>query len=439
MKKHEKTIGPKLIYISLAITFVLWLFVPGKIALIFTEPWTALNQIAALLGTVLFSWTMLLATRLKFLEDWFGGLDKVYIWHKYTGQYGAALILLHPLGLAFHNSKKFIKWFIPTGRSIPVDLGVVAFWIFAYIVALTLLFRQLRLKYHVWKWLHVLLTFAFIIAFVHVSLIGSDLAVFLPLRIWIKFFTIVGVFSGLYKFLFYKFLAPHYTYEVTQVKKLGNVYDIRLKPVGEKMQYIPGQFSFVRFKSKNISSEEHPFCMAALPEDPELRYVIKELGDFTSTLHKLQPGDKAVIYGPYGRISKKYFDEPQKDAVFIAGGVGIAPFLAMSRTAPRFPNRNLYLYWCTRYANEAVFDNELRQLAQKYPNFYYKNHTSREGNSGKGAGHITAQHILADIRNPQNTLFFMCAPVPMMKDLHKQLLQAGIPRQNLIWEDFEML
>ena len=431
---HKNPIGPKLIYASLIITAILWLLSPGKIALIFSEPFTALNQIAALLGTVLLSWTMLLATRLQFLEDWFGGLDKVYIWHKYTGQYGAALILLHPLGLALHNTKKFIKWFIPTGKSLSVDLGVIAFWIFAYIVTITLLFRRLKLKYHIWKWLHILLTFAFIIAFVHISLIGSDLAVFTPLRIWIKLFTIIGVFAGIYKLILYKYLAPHYEYEVTQVKKLGNIYDIRLKPLGEKMNYIPGQFSFVRFKSKNVSGEEHPFCMAALPQDPELRYVIKELGDFTSTLYKLKPGDRAIIYGPYGRISQRYFAEPQKDAVFIAGGVGIAPFLAMSRTASEFPNRNIYLYWCTRYAKEAVFDEELRQLAKQYPNFYYKNHKSREGD-----GHITAAHILKDIRNPKNTLFFMCAPVPMMKDLNKQLLQAGVPKENLIWEDFEML
>lgn len=427
-------IGPILIYGSLLITFILWLLVPGKITYIQVEPIKALNQIAALLGTVLLAWTMILATRANFLEDWFNGLDKVYLWHKYTGQYGGALILLHPIMLALHKPDRFIKWFIPTGRNIALDIGVIAFWIFVYIITITLLFKYLRLKYHQWKWLHKILDIAFLLAFIHISLIGSDLALFLPLKLWIKALTLIGVVAGFYKLFLYKYLARHYEYEIVKIERHDKTYNLLLKPLKDKVRYIPGQFSFVRFVSKNVSDEEHPFCIASAPNDKYLRYVIKELGDFTSTLHKLRPKDKAIIYAPYGRISTKYFAFPDTDAVFIAGGVGIAPFLALSRTAPSYPNRHLYLYWCTRYAKEAVFNDELKEYEKKNPNFTYKNHKSREGQ-----GHITAKHILYDIRNPKNTLFFMCAPVPMMKDLHKQLKQAGIPENNIVWEDFEML
>jgi len=121
MSLKKKNIGPLLIYASLIITTILWFLTPDKLYTIQTEPFTALNQIAALLGTVLLSWTMLLSTRAGFLEDWFGGLDKVYLWHKYTGEWGGALILLHPVSLALHNTSKAIKWFIPTGRSLSVD------------------------------------------------------------------------------------------------------------------------------------------------------------------------------------------------------------------------------------------------------------------------------------------------------------------------------
>jgi len=432
LKKQKK--GILLIYGSLILTTLLWLLTPGKIDTITTEPFTALNQITALLGTVLLSWAMILSIRAGFLEDWFGGLDKVYLWHKYAGEWGGALILLHPIGLALHNTSKALKWFIPTGRSLSVDLGVISFWLFVYLIVVTLLFRDLKIKYHIWRWLHIGLDIAFVLAFLHISWIGSDLILFTPLRLWIKLLTLTGVLAGLYKLLGYQFLAKHYTYKVKSVKKIHDTYDIRLEPEAEKIPYKPGQFSFVKFKSKNVSGEEHPFCMASAPEDKELRYVIKELGDFTKTLYKLRPGDKAVIYAPYGRIGEKYLADPSKDAVFVAGGVGIAPFLALLKTAPNTPNRNTYMYWCTRYAKDAVFNDELEEFAKKHKNVFYKNHKSREGDD-----HITAEHILRDIRAPKNTIFYLCAPVHMMKDLHQQLKNAGIPEENIVWEDFEMI
>jgi predicted ferric reductase len=66
-----------------------------------------LNQITALFGTLLLSWSMLLVTRLNFLERIFGGLDKVYKAHKKASIWGMVMITMHVVFLATQRIPNF--------------------------------------------------------------------------------------------------------------------------------------------------------------------------------------------------------------------------------------------------------------------------------------------------------------------------------------------
>ena len=60
-----------------------------------------------------------------------------------------------------------------------------------------------------------------------------------------------------------------------------------------------------------------------------LRVTVKALGDYTSRLPELiEPGMPAVIGGPHGRFDHRKGTDRQ---VWIAGGVGVAPFLSWLR------------------------------------------------------------------------------------------------------------
>jgi len=428
-------IGNILIYVSLSITFFLWLLAKTSLSEITIQPLVSINQIAALMGTVLFVWSMLLATRLDFLENLFGGLDKVYKTHRRVSEIGAVLILIHPISLAISAPEIGLGYFLPTHAKNPINLGVYGFWIFVVAILLTLFIRKIKLPYHIWKQTHKFLNLAMILTLLHVAAIQSDTSFFAPLGTWMNAVVGLGVASGLYMTFFYNKFGPKYKYKVVKINRYSEVHDIYLKPIKHKLRHKIAQYAYVSFISDGISKEAHPYCITSLPEDDLMRFSIKELGDYTKNLGGLSVGDLAIIYGPYGHLGER-FDEHDKDSVFIAGGIGIAPFLSMFKKAGLKRDGSLTsLFYCTKYKNEAAFEKELEQLSNISENINYCNQCSRE----IYGGHLSVKQITDCTPDIGKTNIYLCGPSKMMLQLKTGLINAGFLKYNIMLEDFEMI
>ncbi len=431
----NRKVGNLFIYTSLLITFLLWVLAKDSIGEIVSWPLVSLTQISALLGTILFVWSMILSTRLDFLESLFGGLDKVYKVHQKVSKVGAVLILIHPITLVVSNLRIGLKYFLPIHNQNPLNLGVYAFWIFAVTIILTLLIRVLNLPYHLWKKSHKFLNLAMILTLLHVIMIRSDTSHFAPLGVWMNVLVGFGAASGLYMSFFYKRFGPRYKYTIVEIKRHDGVHDIYLKHLGKKLPYKLGQFAYVSFHSKNISRESHPYCITSLPEDNILRFSIKELGDYTKTLGGLKVGDTASVWGSYGHLGER-FESGSEDAIFVAGGIGIAPFLSMFKRAGQdVGKRWTALFYCTKYKSDAAFESELIGIKSGNANLYYLNQCSRE----VGGGHLTAKQILKRVRSIKGTVVYLCGPAKMMSEIKNNLIKAGFPDKNIVLEDFEMM
>jgi len=432
--KSIKT-GTIIIYASLSITFLLWLLAKNSLAEITLNPFITINQITALLGTMLFIWSMLLATRLDFIENLFGGLDKVYKTHRRVSEIGFALIILHPLALAISSPKAGLSYFLPVHNKITVNVGIYSFWVFVTTILITLFMRKLNISYHIWKQSHKFLNLAMILALIHVATIQSDTSSFAPLGFWMNILMGLGVASGLYITFFYKKFGPRFEYKVVDIKRYSDVHDVFLLPIKNKFQHKIAQYAYVSFISDGISKEAHPYCITSLPQENLLRFSIKELGDYTKKLNKLNVGDKAIVYGPYGHLGEQ-FNKINKDSIFIAGGIGIAPFLSMFKQAGLKKDESLTnLFYCTKYKNEATFENELIQLASSNDDLNYCNQCSRE----IYGGHLSIKQITSCTRNIKNTNVYLCGPSKMMKELEVGLVETGFKNQNIMLEDFEMI
>jgi predicted ferric reductase len=391
----------------------------------------SLAQIAGLIGMALFAINLILSARLKHLENYFGGLNRIYIIHHLIGGLSFCLLLFHPLFSAVRLVPVSVSFagalLVPSLNNLPVAYGIVAL----AIMILTLFFTfHFRPKYQFWRGLHKYLGLAFFFAGLHVFFIPSDVSTNYFLRFYMLLLSTVALLFFTYYTLLGKYLIKKYEYKVTSVEKINEkVIEVSLLALAEKMVYSPGQFVFFKFNNKKIGEEEHPFSISSNPADKFLQIIVKNLGDFTARLKQLEVGTKVTIDGPYGKFS--YKNAHHKKQIWIAGGIGITPFLGMFPDV-RDDKYSVTLVYVLAKENEAVHLPEMLLHAKEYPNFRVATFGSSE------RGRITAEIIHHYYGNLDDISIFLCGPPYMMKSLREQFETLGVSSTDIHSEEFEL-
>jgi len=382
---------------------------------------TSLGQITGLVGMAMFALTLILSSRLKFLENYFGGLNRVYIAHHIFGSIAFILLLFHPLILAGKFAQVSIRsaaLFLLPNSDWPINFGIIALFLMMIFLVLTFF---AKLPYQIWKFSHKFLGLAFFFAALHSFFIPSDISQDPILRIYIITLAGIGIIAFTYRAVLTKFFVRYFEYSVEEVKILAeNVVEITMSPKGKRINFTPGQFVFVSFVDNNISAESNPFSISSAVSEKNLRLTIKSLGDYTSQLRNLKAGALAKIEGPFGKFSNQ--DVKNKNQIWIAGGIGITPFLSMVKSLENAEYK-IDLYYCVNNEKETIFFEDFRIIP-----FY----SEKQGLIN--AGFI--QKISGDLFRKE---IFLCGPPAMMKGLREQFLKLKVSRKNIHSEEFQLL
>ena len=421
--KHR---GKIIIWLLLLITLTLFILAKFQTNQTFVLTWLVASQLLSLLGVTLLSVSFLLSSRSRIVEDWCGGLDKVYKLHHLVGGLSFVLILNHPLFLvvnALPNTSLGFKY-IWLSNILPYNFGVIGLYSMMLMLILTLF---INLPYLIWKKTHELMGVALLFSVLHILTITSDVSRYVPLRFWIIFLLMIAVWSVIYKKFLYGVIGPKYLYVVDRVRKLDDVAEIYLKPTVKTMNYRAGQFAFVKFES--LGEESHPYSIASGSNSNEIVFGIKALGDYTLGVKEIKPGDKAILYGPYGKFYEGSL--VNKDLVWIAGGIGITPFLGLLDDEIKKNNgRSVDLFYCVRSSTEAHFDQEIKNKLVMTNSVRYHQFCSND------KGRLNANVILEMLGTFSNKKFMLCGPVPMMESLAAQLQKLGVKNGDILFEDF---
>ncbi|MFA5842365.1 MAG: ferric reductase-like transmembrane domain-containing protein [Candidatus Gracilibacteria bacterium] len=429
MKFLKKTrIGWIAVLVATMIPVVLWGIFPAPQSR-FSDFTTTIANIGQLLGLIeitLFAISLILSARSHILEQLFNGLNQVYEKHSLIGQTGLILILFHPLFLIpkytggnWKQAASFL-WF---GSNWALNWGLIALLGFIGLITLTLFLRP---KYNLWKWMHKFLGIIFLLAVFHVYLIPSDTSRNLFLRIYILGLSGLAMILFTYRTILQKALVKKYNYTVSQVKILSSeILEITLKPKENSIPFKAGQFIFVRFKGPKISGESHPFSISSSPNEKELTITIKNLGDYTSKLKNLSNDTLAEIEGPFGTFS--YQNTPYKNQIWIAGGIGITPFISMARSLPANTDYKIDLYYCTQDKEEAVYLNSLEGLSPAVRVIF---------SCSKTQGRLHIEDIRTQSGSLEEKSILLCAPAPMIQSLKSQFLKKGVSKSLLYSEEF---
>jgi len=391
---------------------------------------TSLGQLSGLVGLAMFAVVLILSGKFKFLEDYFGGLNRVYFAHHFFGGLAFVLMLIHPLFLAgkfLLVSTHSAALFLLPSANVAVNLGI--FSLIFLIVLLVITFFA-KLPYERWKVTHKFLGFAFFLAGLHSFLVPSDISRYLPLRLYILLLAVLGIVAYNYHTILGFILVKKFNYFIQNIKQLdSSVVEIELASKDERqLKFQAGQFVNVSFQNKLVGTELHPFSLAGSMLAKNLILVIKNLGNLTSKLGNLKIGDNVKIEGPYGR----FFTPNDKEEVWLAGGIGITPFLSRARTMSDqgAVNKVINLFYCVKTQSEAVFLQEFLKIAELNKNFKVFSFCSDT------QGYISVEHLKNTIGELYPKEFFLCGPLVMMNSLKNQLLTSGIAKHNIHSEDF---
>lgn len=394
---------------------------------------TSLGQLTALAGMALFSINLVLSGRFKFLEKYFNGLNRMYIIHHVVGGLSFVLLLGHPIFLVIRfipTSVKFAFSFLFGFSDWAVTLGEISLLV---MIALLVITFYARWRYENWKLSHQWLGLAFFIGGLHMFFIPSDVSASILLRVYMLGLAGVGLGVFLYKTVLRLNRRTEYDYIVEGVDRVSeNVVSVNLSPASKKMEFIPGQFVFVRFEDGGVPRESHPFSITTNPSSGALSLGIKVLGDFTAMLYFLRKGTRARVEGPFGAFSYSRF--LNRKQVWIAGGIGITPFLSMARdiASSQGKDYDVDLFYSVKDKDEAIFLEELVSIAVKKPNFRIFPFYSNE------RGLISADFISKHSTDFAKREIFLCGPPMFMKALRKQFREKKIPNRNIHSEEFQL-
>lgn len=182
------------------------------------------------------------------------------------------------------------------------------------------------------------------------------------------------------------------------------------------------------------------FSIASAPQDPELVIATRLTGTgFKHGLSSLPLGTPIEIEGPYGDLV--LHQDPARPAVFLAGGIGITPFLSMIGDATqRALPHGLLLFYANRGVEDAAFLPDLRELEKQNPQFKLiatLTGTEAVGPDWNGErGPITREMISRYIGDLAAPVYYLAGPPAMVFAMRALLKQSGIKAEDVRAETF---
>lgn len=224
----------------------------------------------------------------------------------------------------------------------------------------------------------------------------------------------------------YKVQILHTAYVTHDVKRF-----ILKKPKG--FRFTPGQATEIAINKPGWEDKKHPFTFTSLNDDMVLEFTIKGYNPkvyknhkgVTWKLHRLMPGDELLVDEPWGTIEYK------GTGVFLAGGAGITPFIAIFRQLAKDGDlAGNKLIFSNKTALDVILEKELRAIFK--PEDLVLTLT-RQKMPGYEHGRID-ETLLNKHVNDFSRPFYVCGPPPMMGNLRELLPTLGVGAQEIVFE-----
>lgn len=269
------------------------------------------------------------------------GMDRVMQFHQIMAYVLVAFLLLHPF-----------LYSLPMGTPPPLDRdgqtwlhlpflpglsGLLAWLALGLLVFMAIARDGLPMRYETWRLSHGIGAVVIALFGLHHTLeTGRYSQDALLAGFWVLA-TIIAIASLVHVHLIIPLQQRRRPYRVVSVREEARqTWTMELEPdldaghPGTPLPARAGQFAWLKLERPLFRLTEHPFSISSAPADwPRIAFTIKASGDFTDRIAEVAPGTPAYVDGPYGHFTLAQDDS--RPLVLIAGGVGMAPIMALLR------------------------------------------------------------------------------------------------------------
>ncbi len=414
------------IFTFLLLTLIFW--VTGtNFANFSTNYLLQIGLLFAALGLALLFLQFVFVSRIKFIEVGIG-LDRMLRWHRFLGRTGLVFVTLHAILIFFYRLVNFGELY-PTGF---ILIGVFVLIGFMVTAALASLYKVIGLAYETWRNIHLFNYILFPLVLIHVFYHASPGSALYYLWIILALLYMAVIVCRLASINSIK----RKPYDVVEVKKEAkDIWSLVFE--GKKIDFQPGQFMFIQLLRDGRLSSAHPFTISTSPTRGNLSITPKVLGDFTMTIKDTRVGDKAFIDAPYGVFS--FLKYKHEELVFVAGGIGITPFISMLRYIyDQQLAKKVTLFWSNRDESNLCFREELAQMEKDLEDFRTVLVMSDQPDWQGEKGHLNGEMINGHLGNLDQKSFFICGPPSMTASIVVELQELEVSTANIHSEIFQL-
>lgn len=220
------------------------------------------------------------------------------------------------------------------------------------------------------------------------------------------------------------------SYQVKIIDAHAETHDVRHFIVEKPADYRfrPGQSTTFSLPANKFQGQKRPFSFVSVNAWEHLDFLIKiyeENDGMTKDLMNYGADDEVVIEEPFGSISY------QGPGVFIAGGMGVTPFIAIFRQLKKdYRVSSNQVLFAAKRKEDIILHDEIKHIFGDRVRFVL----SREEKEGYDCGRIDQDYLRKHIIN-LNQYFYVCGPPAMVHDITRALDVLGADSEKVITED----
>ena len=214
---------------------------------------------------------------------------------------------------------------------------------------------------------------------------------------------------------------------IESVKVSDNVYSF-LFHKEQDIHWQAGQYGLFRIIHKTIKNDTRPFSVSSAPHESVIRITTRigeQPSEFKKALLELKPGMKILMRGPVGA----FYLQDDRPTLFIAGGMGITPFLSMLKQVDAErgnTQKQLELLYAGGEFSH-LFKDELDDIAQR---------TSTKITYVESRDELQQELQKVNDAYSGSGNYFVAGPKAMVEDVAGSLRKAQVPKKRIFKDTF---